>query len=53
MVFILALGAAFSNALISVLQRMGVEDAKEEDTLRLSLLAHALRSWVWLVGFAS
>ncbi len=52
MVFILALGAAFSNALISVLQRMGVEDAKEEDTLRLSLLAHALRSWVWLVGFA-
>jgi hypothetical protein len=52
MVFILALGAAFSNALISVLQRMGVEDAKDEDTLRLSLLTHALRSWVWLMGFA-
>jgi drug/metabolite transporter (DMT)-like permease len=52
MVFFLALGAAFSNALISVLQRMGVEDAKEEDTLRLSLLAHAMRRGVWLAGFA-
>jgi drug/metabolite transporter (DMT)-like permease len=52
MVFFLALGAAFSNAVISVLQRMGVEDAKEEDTLRLSLLAHALKRKVWLAGFA-
>ena len=52
MVFILALGAAFSNALISVLQRIGVEDAKEEDTLRLSLLTHALKRRVWLAGFA-
>jgi len=52
MVFFLALGAAFSNALISVLQRMGVEDAKEEHTLKLSLLTHALRRGVWLAGFA-
>jgi drug/metabolite transporter (DMT)-like permease len=38
--------------LVSVLQRMGVEDAKEDDTLRLSLLTHALRRGVWLAGFA-
>ncbi|MGH9302034.1 MAG: DMT family transporter, partial [Acidimicrobiales bacterium] len=52
MVFFLALGAAFSNALISVLQRMGVEDAKEADTLKLSLLTHALKRGIWLAGFA-
>jgi drug/metabolite transporter (DMT)-like permease len=52
MVFILALGAAFSNAVISVLQRIGVEDAKEEDTLKLSLIAHALKRRIWLGGFA-
>jgi hypothetical protein len=52
MVYILALGAACSNALISVLQRMGVEDAKAEDTLKLSLLTHALRQGVWLAGLA-
>ncbi len=52
MVFFLALGAAFSNALISVLQRLGVEDAEGEHTLKLSLMAHALRRKVWLAGFA-
>lgn len=52
MVYVLALAAALSNALISILQRMGVEDAKKEDTLRLSLLAHAIRRGVWLAGFA-
>ena len=51
MVLILALAAALSNALVSVLQRMGVEDAGEEDTMRLSLLAHAVRRGVWLAGF--
>ena len=51
MVYFLAVAAALSNALTSVLQRMGVEDAKEEDTLRLSLMTHALRRGVWLAGF--
>ena len=51
MVLLLALAAALSNALVSVLQRMGVEDAREEDSMRLSLLAHALRRGVWLAGF--
>jgi drug/metabolite transporter (DMT)-like permease len=52
MVYFLAVAAALSNALTSVLQRMGVEDAKDEDTLKLSLMTHALRRGVWLAGFA-
>lgn len=52
MVYVLAIAAALSNALTSVFQRMGVEDAPEESTMRLSLLAHALRRGIWLLGFA-
>src|SRR3984885_6193980 len=52
MVYVLAVAAALSNALCSVLQRMGVEDAPEDTTMRLSLMAHALRRGVWLLGFA-
>jgi uncharacterized membrane protein len=51
MVYVLAAAAALSNALTSVFQRMGVEDAPEESTMRLSLLAHAIRRGVWLMGF--
>lgn len=51
MVYLLAVAAALANALTSVLQRMGVEDAPQESTLRLSLMAHALRRGVWLAGF--
>jgi uncharacterized membrane protein len=52
MIFVLALGAALANALTSVFQRMGVENAPEGTTLRLGLLAYALRRRVWLLGFA-
>ena len=52
MVYVLSIAAALSNALTSVLQRMGVEDAPEESTMRLSLMVHALRRGVWLLGFA-
>jgi drug/metabolite transporter (DMT)-like permease len=52
MVYVLALSAAFANALTSILQRIGVEDAPEDSTLKLSLLTHALRRGVWLLGFA-
>src|SRR5580700_271053 len=52
MVFILALGASLANALTSVFQRMGVENAPAQTTLRLGLLTHALRRGVWLLGFA-
>jgi drug/metabolite transporter (DMT)-like permease len=51
MVYVLALAAALSNALCSVFQRMGVEDAPEESTMTVSLMAHALRRGVWLLGF--
>jgi len=52
MVYVLAVASALANALTSVLQRMGVEDAPADDTLKLSLLSHALRRGVWLLGFA-
>jgi drug/metabolite transporter (DMT)-like permease len=52
MVFVLALGASLANALTSVFQRMGVEDAPEQTTLRLSLLTYAMRRGIWLLGFA-
>jgi drug/metabolite transporter (DMT)-like permease len=51
MVFICALGAAIANALTSVFQRMGVEDAPADSTLTLGLMTHALRRGVWLFGF--
>jgi drug/metabolite transporter (DMT)-like permease len=50
--YLLAALAAFVNALVSVLQRLGVETAPESTTLRLSLMAHAIRRGVWLLGFA-
>ena len=52
MVYLLATFSALANALTSILQRMGVEDAPAESTLRLSLLTHALKRGVWLLGFA-
>jgi drug/metabolite transporter (DMT)-like permease len=52
MVYILATACALANALTSILQRMGVEDAPDSDTLRLSLMMHALKRGVWLLGFA-
>jgi drug/metabolite transporter (DMT)-like permease len=50
--YLLAALAAFVNALTSVLQRIGVESAPESTTLRLSLMAHAIRRGIWLIGFA-
>ncbi len=52
MVFLLALGAALANALTSVFQRMGVEDAPADKTLKLSLMTYAVRRGIWLLGFA-
>jgi drug/metabolite transporter (DMT)-like permease len=51
-VYVLALAAALANAITSILQRMGVEDAPESSSMRLSLLTHALRRGIWLLGFA-
>jgi drug/metabolite transporter (DMT)-like permease len=52
LVYLLTVAAALANALTSILQRMGVEDAPEQDTLRLRLLTNALKRGVWLLGFA-
>ena len=52
MVYVLALAASLVNALTSVLQRLGVQNAPADATLRLSLLTYALRRGVWLLGFA-
>jgi uncharacterized membrane protein len=52
MVYVLALAGALVNALTSVLQRLGVQNAPANATLRLSLLTHALRRGIWLIGFA-
>ena len=51
MVYVLAVAAALANALTSILQRMGVEDAPGGATLKLSLLLHACASGIWLAGF--
>jgi len=51
MAYVLAVLAAFANALTSILQRMGVETAPADRTLKLSLLAYALRRKVWIAGF--
>jgi drug/metabolite transporter (DMT)-like permease len=51
MVYVLAVAAALSNAVCSILQRMGVEDAPKEQSLKLSLIAHAIHRGVWLLGF--
>ncbi|MGD0381132.1 MAG: DMT family transporter [Acidimicrobiales bacterium] len=51
MAYVLAVMAAFANALTSVLQRMGVETAPADTNLKLSLITYALRRTVWLAGF--
>lgn len=52
MVYLLALAASLVNALTSVLQRLGVQNAPADATLRLSLMKYALKRGVWLLGFA-
>ncbi len=51
MVYLLAVCAALANALTSILQRMGVENAPESARLHLRLMAYAVRHRVWLAGF--
>jgi len=50
MVYVLALSGAFTNALTTILQRMGVEDAPASDSLHFRLIAYAARRKVWLLG---
>jgi len=50
MVYVLAIAGALSNALTTILQRMGVEDAPAGDSLHFRLIAYAARRKVWLLG---
>ncbi|MGH9172344.1 MAG: DMT family transporter [Acidimicrobiales bacterium] len=50
---VLALAAALCNALATIFERMGVQNAPREDSMHLSLIAHAVRRRVWLLGFAA
>gem|GEM_PF-7002065 len=52
MAFLLAAFAVFTNAVTSVLQRIGVESAPELSALHLSLISQAIKRGIWLVGFA-
>lgn len=47
----LAALAAFTNAVTSVLQRIGVETAPESAALKAGLIGHAVKQKIWLIGF--
>jgi drug/metabolite transporter (DMT)-like permease len=51
MAYVLAVMAAFANAMTTILQRLGVETAPRESTMRWRLMAHALHRKVWIAGF--
>ncbi len=53
MAYLLAVMAAFANALTTILQRLGVETAPATSTMRWRLMAYALRRKVWLAGFGT
>jgi drug/metabolite transporter (DMT)-like permease len=48
---VLAALAAFTNAVTSVLQRIGVETAPESAALKAGLIGHAVKQKIWLIGF--
>ncbi|HMK64009.1 MAG TPA: DMT family transporter [Acidimicrobiales bacterium] len=52
MAYLLAVMAAFANAMTTILQRLGVETAPAEATMRWRLISYAVRRKVWLAGFA-
>lgn len=51
MVITLALLAALANAIASVCQRLGVEDAPPANGPSLGLVRHMLRRPIWILGF--
>ena len=53
MAIVLAFGAALSNALTTIFQRMGVQSAPAGSAMRWRLIAHILRRPVWFLGFAT
>ncbi len=49
--YVLALAAAIVAAVTSVMQRIGIEDAPAGASMRLELMAHAVKRKIWLLGF--
>src|SRR5664279_4245032 len=52
MAYALATLAAFANALSSVFQRIGVQNAPSDTTMSWALIRHAIRHIVWFAGLA-
>jgi hypothetical protein len=51
MVVLLALLASLANAVASICQRLGVEDAPQKNGPSLGLIRHMVQRRIWLVGF--
>jgi hypothetical protein len=51
MVVLLALLASLANAVSSICQRLGVEDAPKKNGPSVSLIRHMVQRKIWLVGF--
>jgi len=52
MVVLLALLASLANAVSSICQRLGVEDATQKNGPSMSLVRHMVQRKIWLFGFA-
>src|SRR5664280_206765 len=52
MAYALATLAAFANALSSVFQRIGVQNAPSDTTMSWALIRHAIRHVIWFAGLA-
>jgi hypothetical protein len=52
MVVLLALLAALANAVASICQRLGVEDAPQKNGPSMGLVRHMVKRRIWLVGLA-
>jgi len=51
MVIVLALGTAFANAVASICERLGVEDAPQANGPSMGLVRHMVQRPVWVLGF--
>ena len=51
MVYLLACVAALVNALSSIMQRLGVEDAPTDSAMSARLVTHMFTRVIWLGGF--
>ena len=52
MAYLLALLAAFANALSAIFQRIGVQNAPDDTDMSIRLIRHAFSNAIWFVGLA-